>query len=95
MTCRCVKYAAVCLVILALMACGNPQEEARIKLGQMNVKYNEDTFADRAKDGDVLVVKLFLEAGMSPNVTEKDKEPKGKPAAQEKPKPAAKGPKKP
>jgi len=51
---------------------GNPQKEARIKLGQMNVNYNEDTFVDRAKDGDVLAVKLFIQAGMSPNVSDKD-----------------------
>ena len=63
-----------CLIfsLCTLAACGNPQEEARIKLGQMNVKYNEDTFVDRAQDGDTLAVKLFLQAGMSPNVTEKD-----------------------
>ena len=37
------------LLVFLLLACGNPQEEARIKLGQMNVKYNEDTFVDRQK----------------------------------------------
>ena len=64
------KNLTLLVAILALMACGNPQEEARVKLGQMNVKYNEDTFVDRAKDGDVLAVKLFLQAGMSPNVSD-------------------------
>ena len=38
----------------------------------MNVNYNEDTFVDRAKDRDVLAVKLFTQAGMSPNVSDKD-----------------------
>src|SRR4030042_4343108 len=60
------------LLLLALVACGNPQEEARIKLGQMNVKYNEDTFVERARDGDLLAVKHFLQAGMKPDVTDKN-----------------------
>ena len=59
-------------LLLALVACGNPQEEARIKLGQMNVKYNEDSFTEAARNGDALVVKLFLQAGMKPNVTDKN-----------------------
>ena len=69
---RCLQYALVSIVAFSLLACGNPQEEARIKLGQMNVKYNEDTFVERAKDGDALVVKLFLDAGMNPNATDKE-----------------------
>ncbi|MBW1990704.1 MAG: hypothetical protein JRI59_00970, partial [Deltaproteobacteria bacterium] len=65
------KYTVLSLVIGVFLACGNSQEKARLKLGQMNIKYNEDTFVDRAKDGDLLVVRLFLQAGMSPDVTDK------------------------
>ena len=66
---RPVTYVPLLFLLLALVACGNPQEEARIKLGQMNLKYNEDTFVRLSRDGDIQAVKLFLQAGMSPNVT--------------------------
>src|SRR5574341_101654 len=46
-----------------------PQEEARIKLGQMNLKYNEDNLVRLSQDGGTQSVKLILQAGMSPNVT--------------------------
>jgi len=59
------------LLLFALAACGgNPQEEARAKLGQMNVKYNEDSFVEAARNGDVIAVKYFLQAGMKPSVTD-------------------------
>jgi ankyrin repeat protein len=61
-------------VMFTFAACGNPPEEARIKLGQMNVKFNEDSFVARARDGDIMPVKLFLQAGMGPNVTNKNGE---------------------
>jgi uncharacterized protein len=56
--------------LLACLACGpqtTPQEEARIKLTQMNLDYTGNVFVERARDGDLLAVKLFLQAGMSPN----------------------------
>ena len=43
-------------------------EAARRELGQMNVQYNEGAFIDAARDGDALVVDLFLRAGMDVNV---------------------------
>jgi ankyrin repeat protein len=59
------------LFLFVLAACGgNPEEEARIKLGQMNVKFNEDSFVDAARNGDVIVLKYFLQAGMKPSVTD-------------------------
>jgi hypothetical protein len=43
-------------LFLALIGCGaGPQEEARIKLGQMNVKYDEDSFVDASTNGDTQV----------------------------------------
>ena len=46
------RIAAAVVLSLAQIACSNPQEKAREKLGQMNIKYNEDTFVERDKDGD-------------------------------------------
>ena len=73
---RCTKVTCIPLIflLLALLACGNSQETARMKLGQMNVNYNEDTFVERVRDGDILAVRLFLQAGMNPNTTNKDGE---------------------
>ena len=38
-------------LLLALIACGNTQETARMKLGRMNVQYNEATFVEPAATG--------------------------------------------
>ena len=67
-------YGAMCFVfcVLTLVNCGNPKEEARIKLGQMNVEYSQDSFVERARDGDLMPVRLFLQSGMDPNVTNKN-----------------------
>ena len=63
------------LLLFSLASCGgNPQEEARVKLGQMNVKYNEESFVDAARNGDVIALKYFLQAGMKPSVTDNKSE---------------------
>jgi len=54
------------LSILTAAAAG--PEDARQKLDQMKVAYNENTFVERARDGDIQVIKMFLQAGMDPNV---------------------------
>ena len=59
-------------LILAQMACGSSRETARVKLAQMNIKYSDETFVDRAKDGDLIVVGHFLAAGMNPNAVNKE-----------------------
>ncbi|MBU4354599.1 MAG: ankyrin repeat domain-containing protein, partial [Proteobacteria bacterium] len=69
------KLLILIFFMFAFAACGNPQEEARIKLGQMNVKYNEDSFVDAARNGDILAARLFLQSGMKPNITDKKGEP--------------------
>jgi ankyrin repeat protein len=66
------RIGAAVVLSLAQIACSNSQEKAREKLGQMNIKYNDDTFVERAKDGDVIVVGLFVAAGMSPTVVNKE-----------------------
>jgi hypothetical protein len=48
------------------------QEEARKKLDELKIPYSEE-FVNRAGQGDVVAIKLFLASGMSPNVTIKRK----------------------
>jgi ankyrin repeat protein len=47
-------------------------ERARIEIGQMGLKYDAGTFIDRAKDNDAPVVALFLQAGINPNVKDRN-----------------------
>ena len=63
-----VKHLPLLVVFLAVLGCGNPQEEARQQLGQMNIKFTEDSFITEAREGNVAAVKLFLQAGMKPDV---------------------------
>ena len=67
-----VKHLPLLVFFLAVLGCGNPQEEASRQLGQMNIKFTEDSFVDRARDGNIAAVKLFLQAGMKPDVTNCD-----------------------
>jgi ankyrin repeat protein len=50
------------------MACGKKPEEARKELAAMNIQYNAEEFCKAISNGDVTVVRLFLDSGMSPNV---------------------------
>lgn len=49
-------------------ACGETPEKARKELSIMGIKFSEEVFIDRVKHGDIVVVRLFLKAGMNPNV---------------------------
>src|SRR5256714_4152110 len=49
-------------------------DTARRELFLRGYSYKEDVFLDSAKDGDVVGVKLFLYAGMSPEVRNQDGE---------------------
>jgi ankyrin repeat protein len=53
-------------------ACGDSPGEARAKLAHMKLNYNGDTLVQRAGLGDVVAVRLFLTAGMSPEVKDKE-----------------------
>ncbi len=44
-------------------------EEARMQLAKLSVTYTPSVFVDRAGDGDLSAVKLFLAAGMNPNAS--------------------------
>ena len=65
------SLSSLLFMFLSLLSCGNPKEQARNRLQQMNISFTEDAFVERAKEGNLEVVKLFLDAGMSPEVTNK------------------------
>jgi ankyrin repeat protein len=47
-------------------------EDTKKELEQKNIKYDADTFIENARQGDIIIVKLFLLAGMDPNIKNKD-----------------------
>lgn len=67
---RITKLMPVIVVAAALLlaGCGRSPEDARKDLGKMNIPYTEQAFAEAAGNKDMTAVKLFLEAGMSPNL---------------------------
>lgn len=58
----------VMLLMVLITACGKSPEKARKELGQMNIEYTEDSFIKHLKNGDKIIVELFLTAGMDPNL---------------------------
>jgi len=68
------RASLVILLFCIFTSCGQSgpnAEEARIKLSQMNITYSEDSFFNKVQEGDALAVKLFLQAGMDPNLKNK------------------------
>lgn len=59
----------VLVLFAAVMGCGGDDDltpvEARVALKELGIDYTESKFLDAAKRGDLVVVKLFLQAGMS------------------------------
>lgn len=55
------------IVFMFLFSCGESPEKAREKLAAMSIEYSEQSFLEKIRKGDVVVVKLFLIAGMNPN----------------------------
>ena len=51
---------ALVLLTLIPVACSSPKERARQKLGEMNISYDQNTFIERAKAGDGIVVVLIF-----------------------------------
>jgi ankyrin repeat protein len=74
------KWGSVSLVliipVLLLSACSTAQERARKKLEARGIQFTDKAFVDSASKGDGDALKLFLAAGMNPNVFNSD----GKPA---------------
>jgi hypothetical protein len=56
------------LFVAIVVACESKQEKARGNLKKLNVQYTPGLFVESAKNGDIVVVGSFLEAGMNPDV---------------------------
>lgn len=67
-------HCVLILLFVSLVACGNPQEAARFQLAEMKVEFSPDNFVKCARAGNLEKVRLFLQAGMDPNVTNKQGE---------------------
>src|SRR5438270_499085 len=59
---------ALVLLTLIPVACSSPKERARQKLGEMNISYDQNTFIERAKAGDGIVVAQIAAAKGRSNV---------------------------
>ena len=62
-------FLAIILLFNSIVSATN-HDNARAKLKQMNIPYNDYSFVKKAVEGDIEAVKLFITAGMAPNVTD-------------------------
>jgi len=69
---RAVAGLVVCFILVAACTRGPSPEEARAELVHLKINYDVNTFVERAGASDPVVVKLFLAAGMNPNVRNSD-----------------------
>ncbi len=53
--------------VILISACGMSEEKARKQLGRMNIEYTRVNFIEKVKEGNTVVVKLFLQAGIDVN----------------------------
>jgi len=67
---RRLRFLAVVLLLFTIVTCVTSQEKARTKLDEMNIAYDEDSFVQKASEGDVQAVENFMIAGTDPNVTD-------------------------
>jgi ankyrin repeat protein len=61
------------LISFSIFACAESQEQARKELAKLSIKYSEEAFKNSLREGDFIAVKLFLTAGMDPNIIFKEK----------------------
>lgn len=71
---RSLKAVRVLVLVLlsTLPGIGLSEENARRELQKRNVRFNANAFVEHAAQGDLDIVKLFISAGMKPNVRNKD-----------------------
>jgi hypothetical protein len=65
-----ISFIILLLIFVSCSQGAKSPEDARRELGQMNIDYSEKSFVERAGKGDIIPLKLFLNAGMNPNVKE-------------------------
>jgi len=59
-------------LLLLLSSCQKTPEQARRELAELGVAFSPSVFHESVENGDVVVVELFLTAGMSPDITDED-----------------------
>jgi len=59
-------------LLLLLTGCQQSPEQARKELAELGVEFSPSVFHESAENGDVVVVELFLTAGMNPDITDED-----------------------
>ena len=62
-----VTRALLATLLLAFMGCQQSPEQARQKLADLDIQFDNESLGSSIRNGDVVVVKLFLAAGMDPN----------------------------
>lgn len=62
------SISLILLLMTLLCGCGKSPEDARKDLGQMGIQFDGRSFLKAAKNGDLLAVRLFLDAGMDVNI---------------------------
>ena len=60
-------FLLITSIFLATFACTTGPEKAKGELAKMGIAFTEDAFVQKAWQGDVAAVSLFLQAGMDPN----------------------------
>jgi len=59
-------------LLLLLAGCQQTPEQARRELAELGVEFSPAVFHESAENGDLVVVELFLTAGMNPDITDED-----------------------
>jgi ankyrin repeat protein len=60
--------APVLALVFLSPACSSARKKARRELAERGVEFSQSIFFDRARNGDTELIRLFLAAGMSPDV---------------------------
>jgi ankyrin repeat protein len=63
-----VIVAFILSLLVLTPGCEKSSESARRKLAELNIPYTHEAFWKAAENGDTLVVELFIEAGMNPDI---------------------------
>ena len=70
----CMMLFPAIFLLFMTSSCGTIPDKARMDLERGNVPYYGDAFVRKSGEGDAEAVKLFLDAGMDPNATDKNGE---------------------
>ena len=60
----------IILMYFLILSCATGPEKAKDELTKMDITFTENSFVQKAREGDVGAIRLFLKAGMDPNVSD-------------------------